>query len=60
MLQRADHVLLHVITTMHVTRAVNHIPMVRNTIFRILATVVKIFAVYSKTVFSVHCNRIVW
>ena len=31
-----DYVLHNVITTIHVTRAVNHIPMVRNTTFKIL------------------------
>ena len=46
-----DNVLYH---TIHITREVNHIPMVRNTIFKILQLG------SSKNVCSVHCNRIVW
>ena len=51
-----DHVLHHVIATIHVTRVINHIPMIRNTIFKILQLG------SSKNVCSgsAHCNRIVW
>ena len=51
-----------VINTINVTQAVNHIPMVRNTITLQLGSIKNVYSVYiaSKNLCKVHCNRIVW